>query len=269
MSVTKMTVAQWLAVPDNPRQRDTVSHAEKATKHHLKDYSATQASVAAAVLPGGRMVKLDGHTRALLWSQDRLHSPPFVEVSIYLAKNMEEAKELYTHFDNRKAGEDASDVKFGAFREAGIAPTSGLIKHQNHASVFRNLCSRDASIYKVVSGWKREIVLLDAIGFPKNGLKAGGVLGALVLLRFFPVDQVTRFLTAIRENAGTKTRDGMDSVQMYITCNDRRGDGHAEVQIWTLAGRMVALYKTYASGRRYVAAPSAVDVKSMLAEKLA
>lgn len=268
MSIKKMTVDEWIAVADNPIQRDTVAHAEKAKTAHLKTYSPTQASVAAAVLPGGRMVKLDGHTRALLWSQNHLHRPPCVEVSIYLAKNMDEAKELYTHFDSKEQTETFADMKFGAFRDAGIDAWSGLIKRQNNASVFRKLAPKGATIYQIIYGWKREILLLDSIGFSKNSLKAGGILGALVLLRCFQTDLVIRFLQDIQKNAGTKTRDGMDSVQMFQVINDRVGAGHSEDQIWTMAGRMVALYKTYAAGRRYVAAPPAVDVKCLLAETI-
>lgn len=48
----------------------------------------------AAALPGGRLIKLDGHTRAFLWASGQLQKPPCVYVRVYLAANMEEAKEL-------------------------------------------------------------------------------------------------------------------------------------------------------------------------------
>lgn len=268
MSIKKMTVDEWISVSDNPIQRDTVVHAEKAKKAHLRTYSPTHASVAAAVLPGGRLVKLDGHTRALLWSQNHLERPPYVEASIYLVKNMDEAKELYTHFDSKEQTETFSDMKFGAFRDAGIDAWSGLVKRQNNASVFRKLAPKGATIYQIIYGWRREILLLDSVGFSKNSLKAGGILGSLVLLRCCQVDSVIRFLQDIQKNAGTKTRDGMDSVQMFRAINDRVGTGHSEDQIWTMAGRMVALYRTYSSGRRYVSAPPAIDVRKMLADTI-
>lgn len=63
----KMSLHQWLQVPDNPRQRDTIRHATKAAKDHLSEPSLTHLEVSAAELPNGELLKLDGHTRSYLW----------------------------------------------------------------------------------------------------------------------------------------------------------------------------------------------------------
>ena len=264
MSFQKMTPEKWMAVLANPRQRPTESHAAKAIKKHLKNYSITQDTVFAAALPGGTLVKLDGHTRAYLWEQGLLAKPQCVYVRVYLAKNMEEAKELYTHFDTRDQTETQLDIFGGALDEHSIEAESGLIKNKANTSALTKLESSNKSVYQIVGAWRREIEALDGIGFSKNSLKSGGVLGALVILRFFPLETAIAFLTKIQKDEGTKDANGSDSVQMFRKIHDSKGDGHAEKQVWDLAGRMVALYKGYTSGKRYLQCPAAVDVKAMI-----
>lgn len=269
MSFQKMTPEKWIAVLDNPRQRPTEAHAVKALKKHLKSYSVTQDTVFAAALPGGKLVKLDGHTRAHLWDRGLLEKPPCVFVRVYLAKNMDEAKELYTHFDTRDQTETQFDIFGGALDEHSIHATSGLIKGKANTSALNKLESSSKTIYQVVGAWRREIEILDSIGFSKNAMRAGGVLGALVILRFFQIDVATAFLTKIQRDEGTKDATGSDSVQMFRRVNDAKGEGHSEQQIWDLAGRMVALYKGFSSGKRYLQCPASVNVKDlMLAAKI-
>lgn len=265
MSFQKMTPEQWIKVLPNPRQRPTEAHAAKAIKKHLKNYSVTQDAVFAAALPGGKLFKLDGHTRALLWEQGLLAKPPCVYVRVYLAKNMDEVKELYSHFDTTSQTETTMDMTGGAFNENSLTITSGLIKYKANTSAFRKLVIGEKPIYQIISAWKREIEALDQIGFAKNSIRSGGVLGALVLLRFYPLESVVAYLTQIQQDAGIKDQRGLDAVQMFRKLNEAKLDGHPERQVWDLAGRMAALYQGFLAGKRYIKSPPALDIKEMIA----
>lgn len=266
MSIRKMTADQWCKVTDNPRQRPTERHAERAARQHLKEYSVTQDTVFAAALPGGTLVKLDGHTRAYLWASGQLQKPPCVYVRVYLASSMDEAKELYTHFDSRTATETSKEQIGGALSEAGIEATSGLLNYGSYKSALNKLQDGGASVYKIVSGWRRELQLLDSVGFTKNSLKVGGVLGALILLRTRTADPVISFLELVRADKGTKTDKGSDAVEMFCRLNDQQGNSGGESAIYELAGRMVALYDGYLAKRFYKHTPRCSDVRAMLSE---
>lgn len=73
MSYRKMLVEDWIKVEDNPIQRDTEKHAAKAK--HLMTPHPSHSFVFAAELPNGKLIKLDGHTRALMWRRKDV-SPP-------------------------------------------------------------------------------------------------------------------------------------------------------------------------------------------------
>ena len=73
--IKRMGVRQWVNVPDNPRQRDTVRHANKAKRKHLKEADEAHGIVFAAMLDGEITWKLDGHTRAYLWDTGELELP--------------------------------------------------------------------------------------------------------------------------------------------------------------------------------------------------
>lgn len=266
MTFRKMTVEQWCKVQDNPRQRPTEQHANRAIKQHLKEYSVTQDTVFAAVLPGGILVKLDGHTRAFLWESGQLQKPPCVWVRVYLAANMDEAKELYTHFDSRPATETTKEQIGGALAEAGIQPESGLLNYGSYKSALNKLQSGAASVYKIVSGWRRELQLLDSVGFTKNSLKVGGVLGALILLRTRTAEHVLSFLELVRADKGTKTDKGSDAVETFCRLNAQQGNSGGEAAIYELAGRMVTLYDGYLSRRFYKHTPRCSDVRALITE---
>lgn len=265
MGFRKMTVEQWISIHDNPRQRPTEQHAERAIKQHLREYSITQDTVFAAALPGGRLVKLDGHTRAFLWASGQLQKPPCVYVRVYLAANMEEAKELYTHFDSRPATETTREQIGGAMQEAGIEISSGLLKYGAYKSALNKLQAGAQTVYQIVAGWRRELQLLDSCGFTKNSLKTGGVLGALILLRTRTAEHVLAFLDRVRGDRGIKAEQGSDAVEMFCRLNDQAGRG-GEAGIYELAGRMVALYDGSLKNRFYKQAPRAADVRAILGD---
>ncbi len=72
-TVKKMLVEDWIKVTPNPIQRDTEKHAAKAK--HLLTPHPTHSVVHAAELPNGKLIKLDGHTRALIWKRKDVVPP--------------------------------------------------------------------------------------------------------------------------------------------------------------------------------------------------
>src|SRR4029077_6653573 len=81
----EMSVADWIQVAPNPRQRDTEKHARKAK--HLMTPQPTHRRVSMAMTPDGRKWKLDGHTRALLWSRNQVERPESLNVSVFTVQN--------------------------------------------------------------------------------------------------------------------------------------------------------------------------------------
>lgn len=254
METRKMTVSQWASILNNPRQRDTDAHAAKACKKHLKSPSPTHCKVSAARLPGGDLVKLDGHTRSLLWSDGRLACPAVVECDIYPVNSMDEAKELYTHFDSHDSVENSRDKLAGAFRESGIAPTSCLILSGGFTSAINKLFPDQTPIYKMVKPWKREIEELDAFGFSKN-MKSGFILGSLVLLRVRGA-RITPFLNAVALDDGTKTQGGRDGVEAYLSyTKEMTGKSTGEKAVTDIAGALITCAEGYLAGRAFKRRP--------------
>ena len=259
MEFRKMTTQQWANVLDNPRQRDTEKHAAQAIRRHLKVSCSTQARVDAAMLPGGILVKLDGHTRSFLWEAGKLESPKVVYVTIYPVENMEKAKELYTHFDSDGPLEKSRDKVFGAFREIAFTPESGLLKHGALTSILKNLNPKTLDVYASVRAWKRELILLDSLGFSKNQLLTGASLGALILLRKHG-ENALLFLDKVRKNSGTKTAEGSDSVDMLARYTATlKGKSGGEQSIKNLAGVVISFYRGFIANKRYLKNPPAMD----------
>lgn len=244
-----MTVNQWAEVIDNPRQRNTAAHALKASKKHLKIASPAHARVCAARLPGGDLIKLDGHTRSLLWTSGALTAPPVVYVDLIAVKSIQEAKELYSHYDSANATENATDRMFGAFRESGVSMQSGLIASCLHTSALRNLASPGSTIYQTVKAWKREIELLDSVGAGRRSINAGMVLGALCVLRVRN-ERAIPFIYAVVHDMGERNEHGSDGVDAIVRhAKGRKTTGEAEIQ--DMAGRFITACESWLAGNLF------------------
>lgn len=260
MKTIKMTPEQWHDVPPNPRQRDTETRAGRAV--HLLHLQPTHKTVFAAELPGGGLVKLDGHTRGYMWVNSLAEKPASVQVVVIPVKSMAEAKELYSHYDSDKTVEKARDKVFGAFREVGIAPSSGLIKSGPLTSALKKLGSAD--IYTLARQWKYEIEAIDALGIPAGKFSAGLLLGALVFVRV-RADRGLEFVRLVATDAGTRNEDGSDGVDAI--CRHAYGPSQksGEAVIRDTAGRFLSAGEAWLVGRRYKQAVKATDVREYLA----
>lgn len=264
METMKMTVSQWAGVMSNPRQRNTERHAAKAGRGHLKSSSPTQARVFAARLPGGSLVKLDGHTRGLLWSEGKLDAPKVIYVDVIDVKSMDEAKELYTHYDSSSTTENATDRMFGALREAGISPESGLLASCGHTSALKKLEPVGTPIYQIVKRWKRELQMLDSIGAGAKSMNSGMVLGSLCLLRVRG-ERAMPFVAAVVRDAGARDAsgsDGVDAIVRYV--NEKKGKTTGEAVIKDVAGRCITAFEGWLVGRRFRQAARVTDFQEYL-----
>lgn len=222
----EMSVRDWLAVPSNPRQRDELVRLEKNRVDHLLEPEEKHREVAMGILPDGRRYKVDGHTRLLLWSKGLVPPPESLIVDVYSCANEAAVEQLYDKFDNTAATEYGTDRVTGAYREAGIAPKSPMLREGGISTATRQLYhfltqtspdkkSKDRVINACVRMFADEIMLLDTVEPTRFLFPTGIVMGALMTLTVHP-EKATEFWTKYSANAGTKSGDRMDAVQALL-----------------------------------------------------
>lgn len=248
-----LSTSEWARIRDNPRQRDTEAHLRKAK--HLYSPSPTHKRVAAARLDG-KLYKLDGHTRALLWSRSPGLAPVGgVEVDVYPVSNVTELCKLYDEFDSRAAAETVADAAYGAMREIGFDPQSFLKKGgftlalQIAEGVRLRLSSRRAKspIHELVREWKPELTLLDGVpGFSAKRFSSVFIAAALVTLRKHP-EKALDFWWRYSQDLGKKQNTKKDGVQM---ADDIRRDTVGRVG-GSSSASMVAFCKVLSAFERY------------------
>lgn len=212
-TMIQMPVTAWIAVPDNPRQRNTEARATRS--RHLYKVSRDHTVVAAARLPDGKLVKIDGHTRALMWDRGEIERPDNVQVVLYDVASLEEAKEIYTHYDSPEAVEKSADRIFGSLREAGIVAESELIKSgkiTNAMNMARKYAGVRGSVYEATRYFAASVCFLDSLNL-RHGMFPTGVVGALLLTHHKYGSRAEKFWTAVAADRGFKMNGIMDGVQ--------------------------------------------------------
>lgn len=188
-----ITPEKWTQVRGNPRQRDTERHANKI-EAHLQVVMPQHALVHAAQLPDGELVKLDGHTRCLLWEQNRTPVPQIVFMVIHPAASMDEAKRMYSLYDNALVTELRADEVFGAFREYGLVPQSKILQRGILSGALglaewgrTGLIPKRTTfnVNSAIAEWRHEIASLDRIikGHESKRLHSGIVAAILMTIR--------------------------------------------------------------------------------------
>lgn len=266
--IIKMTPQEWIAVSDNPRQRDTERHLRRAK--HLLSPSPTHAQVSMAQC-GKQSWKLDGHTRALLWTQQPDLAPPTIYVTVYSVLDEEEAKILYTHFDAKEALETSADKVYGAFNEIGWIPqtaylcrgviVTGLLKsymilHGNPSGEvgFSKDTERYPNTYTLVAFWQNELKALDEIN-PQRDHWNNSILGAALLTLRKRPGRAKEFWNLYELDKGVKLEDQVDGVEAAnrITINTRLGKGVARSStgvVYNLS-RYVSCFESWHRGHIY------------------
>lgn len=239
----KLMVDDWIAVEDNPIQRDTEKHAAKA--RHLHVFKPTHSVVHAAELPSGKLIKLDGHTRALMWRRKEIPAPTQVVVVVYPVKDRSEAEQLYKDFDSKDALETTRHKVEGAYNKHNFDPQSALLQTGNIVQGLRmaygvllggsvktaaaggaaergplgkdrrsekQVATSSVEVYSLINEFSYELHALDGFGL-RQGQITSGVIGAFVVSFRKHGHKVTPFWTGVFGDGGSRTKGQMDGIQ--------------------------------------------------------
>ena len=265
-TMTQMPVSSWIAVADNPRQRDTETRAAKAK--HLFKPTQSHTVVLAARLPDGTLIKLDGHTRAFLWQTEKVPRPLAVNVVLYDVATLDEAKELYTHFDSDKAVERGAEKISGALRERDITPLSGLLKSGRISQALRVArmglgFGRDTSVYKTTELMDSPLRLLDSLMLGKATLSTGMVAAVLITLHKHG-SAALPFWRAMIAGAGSKIDGEMDGIQAAYELQLWARGKYGESNNLAVCERAVAAYQKWKDNVPLRQMPRPMNLKKYL-----
>ena len=294
----KMMTEDWIAVEDNPIQRDTERHAEKA--RHLHTAHPTHSVVHAAELPSGKLVKLDGHTRALMWKRKDIPAPTQVVVVIYPVKDRSEAEQLYKDFDSKDAMETTRHKVEGAYNKHNFDPQSPLLQTGNIVQGLRlaygvliggtvktfgagggapNQADRDkkkdkrtdrqiatsnAEVYTLINEFSYELHMLDGFGL-RQGQITSGIIGAFIVSARRYGHKVTPFWTGVFGDGGTRHNGKMDGIQavheLLLSSKGKSGRLH----IADIAARALSALEKWLADETLSKKPSPLDTLGYLA----
>jgi len=267
MKLIELTVAQWADVQDNPIQRNTAEHAKKAIRGHLRNASPTHSLVAAALLPDGAMVKLDGHTRSALWQDGRLEAPKTVYVAVHSVQGMAHAMELYKQFDNPAATENAGDRLNGALRLHALAAKNRLLTQGGITSAL-GMIDQTKSVYKMVGEWKDELELLDELSASPAAMPSTLICAALLTLRKHGAKALD-FWRLYAAGGGTRIDGkscGVDELTRIVAdlrARKQLATGSANSR-QSQAGRAISCCDAWLQGRNYTVGAKPTDLKGYL-----
>lgn len=172
-----MTVRDFCALPDHPKQRPTERHAKKAIARYLGSAHEAHRWVVSATLNGVRC-KVDGHTRAFLWQSKELAPPAGgLQVTEFACTNAEELNALYDTFDNPVAAEDSKDRLGGALKFFGIENTSPGVSDSLTTAL--SIVTNGKPVLESCGLWETEIRL--AMQIQNGSIGLGGAMTAAVL----------------------------------------------------------------------------------------
>lgn len=182
-SVVEMSLSEWMSVMDNPRQRDTEQRAVKAQRY-LRTPSPEHPVVHAARLPDGTLVKLDGHTRSYLWSTGKIPPPERIICVLVNAASIDQACELYWHYDSRRTVKSTADMLSGVLGEHHFhIETKWLQKAVvNAVRIIESVSDSEIVTKQCLPLWFEEVRVVDSVAdlVPKTCRLAGLVAGLMV-----------------------------------------------------------------------------------------
>ncbi|MGI9293910.1 MAG: hypothetical protein ACR2PS_07990 [Pseudomonadales bacterium] len=225
----EMPIAEWLGVRVHPRQRDIKRQAKRP--HWQAARLATGAlkealrQVVAAEFQG-ELYKVDGHTRAYLWSEGELDAPLTVIITVHRTSNYDDLMSLYSAFDTATAAETQNDRVFGAFREAGLVLKSKRLRDGffvDALNIALRGCTRkdqdkravpELDLYRAVATFKQELQLLDSVD-PQPEIFYGGVVAAALIALSLDAGDVI-FFELLSRRQGNVKEGAKDPVQAVL-----------------------------------------------------
>ena len=285
MPVKLMDVSEWIAVPDNPIQRDTERHARRAK--HLHAPKPTHWICFACQFPDKSLVKLDGHTRALLWKRKEIPEPRtgHLEVHCIPVKNMDECIELYRTFDTKEALETVPDKVSGGFHRLNFHPQSSLLQRGSIASALKVCWNvwkgrgpmsqavqkageklKDFDIYEAIEEFSPELFALDSFILDHKAIQSG-LVAAYILTNRKHGMKVMPFWIGVFGDGGEKVSGRMDGIQavneMVLA---RKGKPYAgQSAILDLCTRTVMACEKWLNNETLTTMPRPMDLRGYIA----
>lgn len=263
--VIEMSVEDWINVEENPVQRGTERRAEKATHLHVLD--AVHQETRMARLPGGRSIKLDGHTRGFLWAGGLAHKgisparPDYLSVSVYDCRSIDDVTALYDKFNSKAAVKTASDEVQGAHRQLDLRFTSPLLRAGCYGQAVRLLHQRvngygksykPGYLRECVREFRAELAKLDACQPARKDFPAPFIMAALATIRVYGQPAVT-YWTGYAADAGYKIGEERDPVQALreVLLDARAKQGITTASYFDLMGQAVNAVEAQLHGVNY------------------
>jgi hypothetical protein len=247
-NVKTMTLAQWLAVPDAPVQRDTEKHWRKA-KVYLSKLCEAHYTVHMAITEDNQQFKLDSHSRCFGWSNKLTDAvPDYVTVIVHYVKDEDAVIDEYYTFDSAGQVKDAADQLFSAFKQFDIKYESsffrgckGIVTAMKEAlweigklyeidGAPANL--RRASVATCVSFFQKQLRALETIN-PTHARFSGPPTAAFLLAHYKytelgkNVDDVLELFRLHQNDAGVKNGKLHDTVYEITKIMAKKGGGGA------------------------------------------
>ncbi|WP_162144228.1 hypothetical protein [Methylocaldum szegediense] len=261
----RMAVADWISVSNHPRQRDSERHARArhwTEARHAEGAVLDHLGHVKAALLDGVLYKIDGHTRALLWTRGELPSPTEVHVTVYRVSSRAELNALYGTVDAESAAEKQQDKIFGAYRESELVLTSTRLKSGMIGSALnialrgfvRRNQPRDAKpidVYRAVHLFRQELQTLDRLDPPNDLFQTGLIAAALLMLALEP--RTEDFFRAVAAREGNMRGGRSDPVQAVIelvTPLLRSGRARNQLEQEDLCARSLRAAKIWLGGER-------------------
>lgn len=286
--VKKLLVEDFIKIPDNPIQRDTEKHAAKA--RHLRTPHPTHSVVHVAELPSGKLVKLDGHTRALLWKRKDVPAPVQVTAIMYSVKDMAEAEQLYKDFDSKDALENTRDKVFGAFHRHNFEAQSPLLqsggltyalriaygvmlggsvksgqagigKHDGDGSARSIVAKMD--IYGMIDEFSYELHALDGFGLAPGDASSGIIAAFCVSYRRYG-HKITPFWTGVFGGRGSKIDGQMDAIQATLELVLARRGAYGGKAATDIAARALRAVEAWLKDDMFYRVPTPLDTTGYL-----
>lgn len=232
----RMTVNQWIALPDHPRQRDTARHAHKAEKRWLSVSDPIQSKVEAVrVGPCGKLYKLEGHTRGYMWANKKLARPigDMVLVGIFECDNGEELLNAYNKVGSLGEGKTIADDVSGGCKQYNLELTCALLKKNQFGTalkwaegIYDYATASHASsnlMADLIGKWLVPLQKIDALNPPSTRFNCTALAAMLVTIAKYQ-DAILPFWQGVIKNGGVQNGKKKDAVrQACIILDGTRG----------------------------------------------
>ncbi|MFT4064325.1 hypothetical protein [Paraburkholderia sp.] len=230
-----MTPEEWEAVPPIDVQRDTEKHATRIEKH-LQTYASPHREVHAARLPDGELVKINGHSRDLLWRSGRVIAPDKLLVTVHKVDSMAHARTLYSFYDSATSVETVTDKVFGACRMLGLAFESSYCRDMRFSAALSPVSPASMTDRaERTAFWKDELLALDTLHV-KRAQFINPVASIFLITTRKHGDKAMDFWRAVVGSTGIKDDQGYDAVEalgqwLVLMKQDGWGNGTSQKKI--------------------------------------